>query len=141
MSYFQNRQMAVKWNGHLSKPYPLPGGGAQGGQLGQIEYTSQSNDNVDFLDDDQKYKFIDDLSILEILNLVMSNISSYNFKQHVAADIGTHGQFIPPEKLQSQYYLNTINDWTEQKQMALNRNAGFVEIYLISQFVSSFNID
>ena len=45
ISYFQDRQMAVKWNGHLSKPYPLPGGGAQGGQLGQLEYLSQSNDN------------------------------------------------------------------------------------------------
>ena len=32
ISYFQDRQMAVKWNGSLSKAYPLPGGGAQGGQ-------------------------------------------------------------------------------------------------------------
>ena len=50
ISYYQNREMAVKWNGKMSKVYPLPGGGAQGGQLGQLEYLSQSDNNVDFLD-------------------------------------------------------------------------------------------
>ena len=68
--------MAVKWNGHLSKPHPLPGGGAQGGELGQLEYLSQSNTNADFLTNDEKFKFIDDLSILEVIKLVMSGISS-----------------------------------------------------------------
>ena len=29
ISYFQDRQMSVKWNGVLSRPQPLPGGGAQ----------------------------------------------------------------------------------------------------------------
>ena len=48
--YFQNRKMPVKWNNEVSSPYPLPGGGAQGGQLGQIEYLSQTNENVDFHD-------------------------------------------------------------------------------------------
>ena len=102
MSYFIDRQMAVKWNGRMSKPHPLPGGGAQGGQLGQIEYLSQTNDNVDFLDYDAKFKFIDDLSVLEMINLVMSGISCYNFKQHVASDIGTHGQYLPIVNVQSQ---------------------------------------
>jgi hypothetical protein len=31
ISYFQNRQMSVKWNGCHSTPHSLPGGGAQGG--------------------------------------------------------------------------------------------------------------
>ena len=55
ISYFQNRQMAVKWNGKFSAPHPLPGGGAQGGELGQLEYLAQSNNNADFLDDKSKY--------------------------------------------------------------------------------------
>ena len=38
---------------------------------------------------DEKFKFIDDLSILEVINLVMSGISSYNFKNHIASDIET----------------------------------------------------
>ena len=120
ISYFQDRQMAVKWNGHLSKPYPLPGGGAQGGQLGQLEYLSQSNDNVDFLTMEEKFKFIDDLSILEIMNLVCSSLSSYNFKQHVASDIGIHGQYLPGQSILSQTYLDKINQWTKDNQMAIN---------------------
>ena len=112
--------MAVKWNGQLSSPYPLPGGGAQGGQLGQIEYLSQSNDNVTFLTKEEKFKFIDDLSVLEMLNLVMSGISTYNFKHHVASDIGVHGQYLPTENIQSQSHLDKISQWTEERQMALN---------------------
>ena len=122
ISYFQDRKMAVKWNGQQSKPYPLPGGGAQGGQLGQIEYLSQSNKNTDFLTQEEKFKFIDDLSILEVMNLVMSGISTYNFRQHVASDIGTHGQYLPIENVKSQTYLNKIREWTEEKQMSLNKS-------------------
>ena len=71
--------MSVKWNGVHSPPYPLPGGGAQGGELGQLEYLAQSNDNTDFIDDEFKFKFIDDLSLLEVINLTLCGISSYNF--------------------------------------------------------------
>ena len=59
--------MQVKWRGLLSKVRALPGGGPQGGTLGIEEYLSQTNGNTDFLEDDEKYKFIDDLSILELL--------------------------------------------------------------------------
>ena len=48
-------------NGVSTQHYPLPGRGAQGGQLGQLEYLSQSDNNADFLDQKEKYKFIDDL--------------------------------------------------------------------------------
>ena len=102
ISYFQNRQMAVKWNGQFSSPYPLPGGGAQGGELGQLEYLAQSNNNTDFLDDKWKYKFIDDLSILEVINLVLCGLASYNFKTHVASDVATHGKFLLIQNVQSQ---------------------------------------
>ena len=120
ISYFQNRKMAVKWKGQFSKPRSLPGSGAQGGALGQLEYLSQTNHNVDFMDDDMKYKFIDDLSLLEIINLVLSGVASYNFKQHVASDIALHGQYLPNENVQSQSYLRKIEDWTEEKKMKIN---------------------
>ena len=60
----------------------------------------QSGDLV-FLVQKEKYKFIDDLSILEIINLVMSGLTMYNFKQHVASDIGSHGQYLPSENINS----------------------------------------
>ena len=122
ISYFQNRKMAVKWNGEVSKQFNLPGGGAQGGQLGQLEYISQSDDNVDFLNMEDKYKFIDDLSIIEVINLAMCGISGYNFKQHVASDIGSHGQYLPIENVESQTHLDKIQHWTEEKMMALNKS-------------------
>jgi hypothetical protein len=50
--------MKVKWKGLLSKARHLPGGGPQGGTLGIEEYLSQSNDNAEFLDLDEKYKFM-----------------------------------------------------------------------------------
>ena len=138
ISYFQDRKMAVKWNGHLSTPHPLPGGGAQGGQLGQTEYLSQSNDNVDFLSAEDKYKFIDDLSILEMINLAMCGISTYNFRNHVASDIGVNGQYLPVEKIMSQIYLDKINKWTDDKQMRLNRSK---TKYMVINFTKKFQFN
>jgi hypothetical protein len=133
--------MAVKWNGEVSEQYDLPGGGAQGGQLGQLEYISQSDDNVDFLDIEDKYKFIDDLSILEVLNLAMCGITGYNFKQHVASDIGSHGQYLPTENVQSQNYLDKIQHWTMEKMMALNKTkTKFMVINFTKKFQFSTRI-
>ena len=138
ISYFQDRKMAVKWNGHMSTPHPLPGGGAQGGQLGQTEYLSQSNDNVDFLSTEDKFKFIDDLSILEMINLAMCGISSYNFKNHIASDIGVHGQYLPIENIKSQTYIDKISQWTEDKQMRLNKSK---TKYMIINFTKKFQFN
>ena len=86
ISFFQNRQMKVKWNGKTSSAQNLNAGGPQGGLL---EYLAQTNDNTDFLSDKDKFKFIDDLSFLEIINLIKQGLSSYNFKVHVASDINS----------------------------------------------------
>jgi hypothetical protein len=82
ISYFQHRQMKVKWNNKLSSQRNLPGGGPQGSSVGLHEYDSQSNHYTDFLPTDDKFKFVDDLSLLEIINLVAVGISSYNFTQN-----------------------------------------------------------
>ena len=94
LSFFQDRKMRVKWKGLLSKERELPGGGPQGGTLGIEEYLSQSNGNTDFLEQDDKYKFIDDLSILEILNLISIAISNYDFHKHVASDIAVGNDYL-----------------------------------------------
>ena len=54
LSFFQDRNMKVKWNGKYSSTKDLPGGGPQGGTLGFVEYKSQSDDNIDFLSTDEK---------------------------------------------------------------------------------------
>ena len=112
--------MTVKWKGQFSSSRPLPGGGPQGGALGTIEYTSQTNENTNFIDEDDKYKFIDDLSVLEIVSLILQGISSYNPKQQVPSDIGIGNKFIHADHLKSQGYLDQIEKWTKSKQMQLN---------------------
>ena len=58
VSYLQNRKMTVKFNEKTSETYDLPGGGPQGTLIGGIEYSVQSNDNADFLEDDERYKYV-----------------------------------------------------------------------------------
>ena len=73
--------MKVKWKGILSTPRPLPGGGPQGGTLGTVEYTTQCNDNTDFIDSEEKWKFIDDLFLIEIINVMLFGLSTYDYYQ------------------------------------------------------------
>ena len=84
MSFFQNRKMVVKWHNNLSTIRDLPGGGPQGTLFGGIEFDVNSNSNANHIAVDMKFKFVDDLSILEIINLIIAGLRSYNFKQHVA---------------------------------------------------------
>ena len=98
----------------------LTRGGPQGGTLGIEEYLSQSNGNTNFLSHDDKYKFIDDLSILEILNLLSIALSNYNFQKHVASDIGIGNSYLEPKHIKSQEYLDKISNWTRNQEMRLN---------------------
>ena len=66
VNYFQNREMTVKWHGCHSLPRRVNGGGPQGATLGLLEYLSQSNDSADMVKVSDRFKFIDDLSILEL---------------------------------------------------------------------------
>ena len=77
----------------------LNGGGPQGALWGILEYLSLSNDNTSYLSMQEKYKYIDDLSILEKVNLLCIGLSTYNFKQNVASDIPHDGFFLDPENL------------------------------------------
>ena len=84
-------------------------------------YREGKNNNADFLEDKWKYKFIDDLSILEVINLVLCGLASYDFKTHVASDVAVHGNFLPIQNVQSQNYLDKISQWTREKKMSLNK--------------------
>ena len=118
-SYLSDRQMQVKYNGTYSSTYQLPGRGPLGTLVGLIEYFVQSNDNADCVDPGLRFKYVDDLTILELVMLGMW-LSEYNFKQHVASDIGIDEKFVDPSNLKTQANLNTIADWTNQNQMKLN---------------------
>ena len=55
-------------------------GGPQGCSFGLLEYKSNSNDNANHVEENMRYKFVDDLSLLEKLNLILLGLSEYNFK-------------------------------------------------------------
>ena len=139
ISFFQNRRMTVKWNGETSTTHKLNGGGPQGGLMGILEYLAQTNHNTDFLSDDDKFKFIDDLSILEIINLISLGLSSYNFRSHVASDINVeHNQFLPQANFHSQSYLAKVSDWTDTNLMKLNTEKSK---YMVINFTENYQFN
>ena len=113
--------MIVKWRGLTSTKRKLNGGGPQGATFGVWEYLAQSNDNSNCVDEEYRYKFVDDLTTLEKVNLLITGITSFNIKLSVPSDIPTHNQYIPPENLQSQKIINYIKEWTENQKMVLNK--------------------
>ena len=122
ISYFQDREMQVKWHNCLSSVRKLKGGGPQGATIGLLEYIAQSNSCADCVDVANRFRFLDDLSILEILNLINIGISSYNLKSHVPSNIPDHNQYIAPESLKSQKWLDEISKWTEDQKMMINES-------------------
>ena len=45
---------------------------------------------------------------------------SRSIKHQVPSDIPTHGQYMNPENLNSQEYLNKINDWSERHKIVIS---------------------
>ena len=114
--------MQVKWHGQLSSQRAMPGGGPQGCHMGQLEYLSQSDDSGNFVQNDDRFKFIDDMSLLDIINLIACGLIDYDFIHHVASDIPTGGKYLDSQNCNSQVILDKIADWTTQNKMKLNEN-------------------
>ena len=55
INYLQDRSITIKWHGKKSQPQATPGGGPQGGHLGNLEYLAQSNQSSDCVKDDSRY--------------------------------------------------------------------------------------
>ena len=76
--------------------------GPQGSSIGIIEYICQSNDNLDMVPDEDKFKFIDDNTVTDIINLSTVGMASHNMKRHVASNVPSHNQIIDSSHLRSQ---------------------------------------
>ena len=120
ISFFQDRKMRVKWKGLLSKVRDLNGGGPQGSSLGIWEYLSQSNDNADFVDIEDRFKFVDDLSFLEVVSLLKVGLASHNSRINVPSNVAEHNQIVPSAHLKTMEHLENISSWTQSKKMKLN---------------------
>ena len=120
ISYFQSREMRIKWHNKFSRPRKMPGSGAIGSNIGNWEFDSQINHNADCVPEEDRYKFVDDLTVLEIINLINIGISSHNFRNQVPNDVPSHGQIIPNVNLRSQGYIEDISKWTKNQQMLIS---------------------
>ena len=113
--------MRIKWHGKFSAPRKMPGSGAMGLNTGNLEFDSQTNHNADCVPEQNRLKCLDNLSCLEVLNLIsLSGISPFNVQQQVPNDLPEHGQFVDSQRLKSQSYINEINRWTECQEMILS---------------------
>ena len=142
--FFRDRVMSVRWHGVTSSERPLSGSGPQGSTLGLLEYLSQSNDNTEGIPLELKYKWLDDLTVLEVVNLLTIGISSYNIRAHVASDIPVHNGFVAAENLQIQENINQIQIWTRKKLMKLNQKKSCGIIFNFTQnykFTTRLDID
>ena len=119
VSYLSDREMQVRYNDKYSTTHSLPGGGPQGTLVGLIEYFVQSDDNADCVEQDKRFKYVDDLTILELVMLGLW-LSEYNFKNHVASDIGIEEKFVDPRNLTTQESLDTIASSTDKNIMKIN---------------------
>ena len=120
ISYFQSREIRVKWHNKISEPQSMPGSGAMGSNLGNWEFDSQTNNNANSVPQDDRFKFVDDLTILEVINLINIGIASHNMKQQIPNDIPEHGQIIPAAHLRSQKYIEDIAQWTIKQEMIIS---------------------
>ena len=73
--------------------------------MGQMAYIAASNDAAQELEDEDKYKYCDDLSILELI-MVGDLLQEYDFTNHVASDVEVGQQFIQPPNLKTQQHEN-----------------------------------
>ena len=118
-SYLTDRRMKVKFNGEMSEFLALKGGGLQGTLVGGLEYLVQSNDNADIVPPEDRFKYIDDLSVLQLV-LLSGLLVEYNFYQHVASDVGIDEEYLPADNYSTQQSLNYISNWTRENLMKLN---------------------
>ena len=97
----------------------LIGGGPQGSLIGHLLYIIGSDDVAEEVIEEDKFKYVDDLSALEAL-IDKQNLIEYDFSQHVASDIEVGQHFITPSTFKTQETNNQISRWTEENNMKLN---------------------
>ena len=87
--------------GEISQPRKLSGEGAMGATLANQKFSPQTNNNAGFVPQEEWFKWVDDLTILEKISLVNIGMISHNFKLQVASDIPVHGQVIQSNELKT----------------------------------------
>ena len=142
--YFLDRSMVVQWHNTTSSSFKMPASTPQGSSFGVLEFLAISNDNSENVPVEDRYKYQDDLSILETVNLLSVGLASHNSKNHVCSSLPVHNQIVDNRNLQTQKYLHQISDWTKAKQMKLNvkkTKAMIINMSRKHQFTTSLQLN
>ena len=110
--------------------------------MGGLEYTIANDCSIDDVDQQDRYKYFDDLHIQEFI-MLCDQLINYDFINHVASDIGTDHLFLPAEKYCLQNNLQKISEWTNQNLMLLNEKKCSYIVFSRSksQFCTRLNIN
>ena len=119
IDFMNERVMEVKMNSHTSQAHDLIGGGPQGSILGQFLYIIGSDDTAEEVPEQDKFKYVDDLGVLELIE-TKEKLIEYDFTQHVPSDVAVGERFLPPETFKSQGITNDLVSWTKENRMKLN---------------------
>ena len=140
--YLTRRHCTVKFNSAESNFTQLTGGFPQGSLIGQDAYLVTSDDCADHINEEDKYRYIDNMEILELVRMT-GILIDYDCQAHVPSDIGTHQQFLPPDKCDMQSRLDQISRWTTSNIMKLNSSKSNYMVFSRSQeeFVTRLAID
>ena len=130
--YLTGRHCSVKFNSAISKITKLCGGFPQGSLIGQDAYLVTSDDCADNIEVEDKYRYIDDLEILELIRLT-GILVDFDVHSNVPSDIGTHQQYLPPDTYSMQQNLDHISTWTNTNLMKLNSSKSNYMIFSRSQ--------
>ena len=133
ISYYEDREMFVRWHGQKSSIKKMPGSGAMGATFGILEFLSQTNNNSESIPIEDKFKYFDDLTTLEVVHLLNVGLTSLNVKNQIPSDLPIHGQFINKNDLKSQKYLEELNAWSENHQMVINQKKTKAMIFNFTQ--------
>ena len=144
IDFLSGRSMRLKFNGKQAGPWPLVGGSPQGSYMGQLAYTTGSYDNTEQLDIDEedKFQYIDDLDLLELI-ILTDVLVEYDFRAHVASDIGLGQRFLPPSATKTQSYHQGISDWTQLNLQKLNSDKSKYILHTRTKetFATRFTLD
>ena len=102
IDFLNERKMEVKMNNHTSTHFDLVGGGPQGSLIGQLIYIISSDDAAEEIPEEDKFKYIDDLSAVDEIRA--SKLTDYDVFSHVPSDVATGQKFVAASTFKTQGY-------------------------------------
>ena len=117
--YFSNRKITVRYNSGESSISSLVGGFPEGSLVGQDAYIVASNDCADSTEQDDRFRYIDDLEISDLVSLA-GILYEYDVWSHVPSDIGIDQKFLHPQYTRVQEHLHFVQNWTQNNLMKIN---------------------